>query len=84
MLDPAAETPDPYGLTSAHWEALETVAVLHGWVASKEAGMVKSSVSDAIAVAAAEAIKERLLLWHSQDPERHPATLPKTQSDGEE
>ena len=68
--------PDPYGLTPAHWHALETQAALGGWQGARAAGCRDVALTDAIVTAALAAMRARLELWHTQDPRRHPATLP--------
>lgn len=70
---PATET-QPYGLTPAHWNSLRTRARLQAWVAARENGVWDVGVCDAIADAAVDAVRDHLMLWHEQDPVRHPAT----------
>lgn len=72
----ASRPPDPYGLTAAHWHALETQAALGGWQGARAAGCRDVTLTDAIVKAALAAVRARLELWHSQDPQRHLATLP--------
>lgn len=68
------QPPDPYGLTSAHWDGLTRCAVIAGWQTARARGVSDPDLSDAIAWAAVDAVRERMMEWHAQDPVRHPAT----------